>query len=271
MVDLLTNELWKPYLKTGVEAFWQILKILILYWVSRRFLSFFIRRSFHLLIERLPPSSPGQIARLKTLETLSLSGLRYTLLFIASLLLLKVLFPNLDPGSIVATAGVAGFAIGFGAQRLVRDIISGFFLLLEDQFAVGDYVAIGNITGVVEEIGLRITRIRDDAGRLNILANGDIGTVTNFSRGRYLLNLEVGTSAEVPEERVAQVVEEVACETVDQKMIFRLTFRGPIGGDAGKVVYRIDAEVNPKERISAEIKLRRSLRNHFTQAQIPWL
>lgn len=271
MADFLTSEFWKPFLKTGVSAFWQILKILILYWVSRHFLSFSIKRSFHLLMKRLPVSSPGQRARLKTLETLSLSGLRYTLLFLISLLLLKVLFPNLDPGSIVATAGVAGFAIGFGAQRLVRDIISGFFLLLEDQFAVGDYVAIGNITGVVEEIGLRITRIRDDAGRLNILANGDIGTVTNFSRGRYLLNLDVGTSTEVPEERVAQIVEEVAHETVDQKTIFRLILRGPIGGDASKVVYRIDAEVNPIERIPAEINLRRSLRHHFAQAQIPWL
>jgi small conductance mechanosensitive channel len=90
---------------------------------------------------------------------------------------------------------VAGLAVGFGAQKLVKDVITGFFLLLEDQYAVGDYVTIGTVTGTVEELGMRITRLRDDDGRLYILSNGDIGQVCNMSRGPLAGVLEVAIAA----------------------------------------------------------------------------
>ena len=86
-------------------------------------------------------------------------------------------------GPLLAGAGVVGLAVGFGAQQLVRDVISGFFILVEDQFGVGDTVTAGGVTGTVESMTLRLTRLRGDDGALHHLRNGDLGTVSNTSRG----------------------------------------------------------------------------------------
>jgi small conductance mechanosensitive channel len=86
-------------------------------------------------------------------------------------------------GPLLAGAGVVGVAVGFGAQQLVRDVISGFFILVEDQFGVGDSVTAGGVSGTVESMTLRLTRLRGDDGALHHLRNGDLGIVTNTSRG----------------------------------------------------------------------------------------
>jgi small conductance mechanosensitive channel len=86
-------------------------------------------------------------------------------------------------GPLLAGAGVVGLAIGFGAQQLVRDVISGFFILVEDQYGVGDTVTLGGVTGTVESMTLRLTRVRGDDGVLHHVRNGDLGTVSNASRG----------------------------------------------------------------------------------------
>lgn len=117
-----------------------------------------------------------------TLAALLKSVLTYTVSFLALVTVLQTGFA-IDMTSILAAAGVLGVAVGFGAQTLVKDIISGFFLLFEDQFSVGDRVTLEGFTGVVEELGLRATRIRGAAGDLFILPNGSISKVTNHSRG----------------------------------------------------------------------------------------
>ena len=92
---------------------------------------------------------------------------------------------------LLSFASVLGLAIGFGAQRLVRDVITGLFILGEGQFDVGDHVTIGAVTGVVESMELRVTRIRDDQGRIYVVANGDITQVFNASRGDIKLPIDV--------------------------------------------------------------------------------
>ena len=91
----------------------------------------------------------------------------------------------------LGAASVLGLAIGFGAQKLVRDVITGLFILGEGQFDAGEWVTIGAVTGMVEEIGLRVTRLRDDQGRIYLIANGDITQVFNASRGNVRLAVEV--------------------------------------------------------------------------------
>jgi len=117
------------------------------------------------------------------------------LLFVFAVAVLGRLGINVT--AIVGTASVAGLAFGFGAQKLIKDLISGFILLLEDQYAVGETVTIGTVTGTVEEVGMRVTRIRDDEGRLHLLGNGDIGAVCNHSRGTVGAHVEVGIAAGV--------------------------------------------------------------------------
>jgi small conductance mechanosensitive channel len=87
---------------------------------------------------------------------------------------------NVNTGSILAGVGVVGLAVGIGAQGLVKDVVNGFFILFEDQFAVGDYVNIAGVTGTVEDMGLRVTKIREATGDLHIISNGEITQVTRL-------------------------------------------------------------------------------------------
>lgn len=135
--------------------------------------------------------------RLVTLRTVSKSIIRYLVYFIGAIMILSEL--GVDTASLIAGAGIVGLAVGFGAQNLVKDVIMGFFILFEDQYAVGDYIAVAGVSGVVESIGLRVTRIRDFGGELHIIPNGSIGMVTNF-RGhdmRVIFNVSVPYSVDL--------------------------------------------------------------------------
>ena len=88
-----------------------------------------------------------------------------------------------DPTTLMAGAGIVGLAVGLGAQSLVTDVVSGFFILFENQYLVGDYVQIGNATGVVEAVGIRVTEVRDGKGKVHLIPNGQIKGVVNYSKG----------------------------------------------------------------------------------------
>lgn len=122
--------------------------------------------------------------RAKTLGALLLSILHYTVYFIAAIMVLQTF--GVPASSIIASAGIVGLAVGFGAQNLVKDIISGFFILFEDQFSVGEYVTVAGVTGTVEQLGLRSTTIREWTGHLYTIPNGEIGMVKNYNRGPIL-------------------------------------------------------------------------------------
>ncbi len=140
-------------------------------------------------------ASERQSGRVRTLIGLARSIADFVLLFVFAVTLLGRLGINVT--AIVGTASVAGLAFGFGAQKLIKDLISGFILLLEDQYAVGEIVTIGAVTGTVEELGMRVTRIRDDEGRIHVLGNGDITSVCNHARGPIGAHVEVGIGAQV--------------------------------------------------------------------------
>jgi small-conductance mechanosensitive channel len=155
------------------------------------------------LIDRVlepPPQLKGrylQEKRSKTLNSLLKSVLRYFVYFIAILVILDIF--ELPTASILASAGIAGLAVGFGAQNLVRDVITGFFLIFEDQFSVGDYISAGGAEGIVEGIGFRVTKIRDFGGQLHFIPNGVIDKVSNFSTGnmRVLLDIRISYRTDI--------------------------------------------------------------------------
>jgi small-conductance mechanosensitive channel len=150
-----------------------------------------------------------------TLTKLLKSIVRYVIFFIAGLTILKNV--GLDPTPVIAGAGVLGLAIGFGAQSLVRDIINGFFIIFEDQFNVGDYVMINNsITGTIEEMGLRITRVREWNGRLHNLANGEIKQITNYNRDKMRPIVSVRVPYEENMEEVFNKLGQV-CKDIGEK------------------------------------------------------
>lgn len=133
----------------------------------------------HFLPGREMPGRPyGTPKEVRTLAALIKSTLKYVTGFLALGFLFRVFKINLTP--LLVSAGVLGFTIGFGAQSFIRDCLSGLTLLFEKNLSVGDYVEIAGSTGVIEEIGVRTTKIRDVSGQLHILFNGNITLVKNF-------------------------------------------------------------------------------------------
>jgi small conductance mechanosensitive channel len=117
----------------------------------------------------------------RTLVPLLQSMCQYVLYFGSVVVMLGVL--GVDTRPILAGAGILGLAVGLGAQSLVTDVVSGFFILFENQFLVGDYVKIGDAAGTVEEVGMRVTKVRDGQGKLHIIPNGQIKGVISYSKG----------------------------------------------------------------------------------------
>ena len=142
-----------------------------------------------------------------TLSGLMKSIIRYTIYIIMAISVLNVL--NIPTQSILAAAGLGGLALGFGAQNLVKDVISGFFILFEDQYAVGDYVSIGPATRNVEDIGLRITKIRAFNGDLHIIPNGEIKTVINHSRGNSLAIIDISIAYEADADKAISILKDI--------------------------------------------------------------
>lgn len=135
--------------------------------------------------------------RAKTLGSIMRSAATGVIYTIAFLMALGELDINLGP--LVASAGIAGIALGFGAQSIVKDFLSGFFMLVEDQYAVGDIVDVGEASGVVESISLRTTQLRDVNGTLWYVPNGEIARVANKSQqwARAVLDIEVAYDTDI--------------------------------------------------------------------------
>jgi len=131
------------------------------------------------------------------------SALRYTVIFAAGLSVLGQF--NVDLRPVLAGAGVLGLAIGFGAQNLVRDVISGFFIILEGQYAVGDLVEINGVFGRVEWVGLRTTRLREPNGQLRHFANGNITSANNYTEDQISYVVTVPVPPEEPSEPIPLV------------------------------------------------------------------
>ena len=129
---------------------------------------------------------PGQVARqaerARTIGTVLTSTFSAFVWLVAFGMILGEF--GFDLGPVIASAGIVGVAIGLGAQTLVKDILSGIFMLVEDQYGVGDTVKVGEVEGTVEQVGLRITTVRDSAGTLWYLRNGEILVVGNKSKKR---------------------------------------------------------------------------------------
>ncbi|KZZ85440.1 mechanosensitive ion channel family protein [Bacillus sp. SJS] len=153
--------------------------------------------------------SPLRISerRENTLAKLLSNVLAYVVYFAALLMVLETM--SLDVKALLAGAGIVGLAVGFGAQNLVRDIITGFFIIFEDQFSVGDVIRVGGFEGTVEEIGLRTTKIKSWTGELHILPNGSIVEVTNFSIHNSTAVVDINVAYESDIQHVEEVIRDL--------------------------------------------------------------
>lgn len=177
---------------------------------------------------------------------------------------------NINTTSILATAGIGGLAVGFGAQSLVKDLITGFFILSEDQYAIGDYVKIGDYEGVVEELGLRVTKLRDFTGDLHIIPNSSIEIVSNRTRGAMRAMVKVSISYDENIDRVVKILEDVC---LDIKKNNSLIVEGPtILGVTDLGEYKVDitiiAKSEPMEQWAVEREIRKKVKEAFDKENI---
>ena len=203
--ELLADRLGLGVLESRVALVVLELVFLVLFYIGVRWL---LKRGMRRVGEQLASKATNahQAARVRSLTTVLQHTIHFVMAFVFIVSGLSLLGINIAP--IIGTASVAGLAFGFGAQKLVKDVITGYFLLLEDQYVAGDYVTIGAVTGTVEELGMRITRIRDDDGKLYILSNGDIAQVCNHSRGLVGASFELSVGAAEDITVVTKLIEE---------------------------------------------------------------
>ncbi len=168
----------------------------------------------HLLVDKsmaMPDDvSIAEQQRHMTITPIIKNLLKYGVYFVAFVLVLGAL--NLNPWPLLAGAGIVGVVIGLGAQPLINDIVSGFFILFENLYLVGDYVETGTGRGIVEAIEMRTTRIRDPNGQLHIIRNGQLGNVVNFSKGYTNAVVEVSVSYDANLDQVFQVLRQAGEE-----------------------------------------------------------
>jgi small conductance mechanosensitive channel len=229
------------------------------------------------LIARLLLATPGATddtqRRRITFVALLQSIVKYTIYFCVSLMVLKDF--GVDPTPILAGAGILGLTLGLGAQKIVQDVLNGLLLLFEDQILQGDYIKIGETEGVVEQMSLRITRIRDRLGRLHIMRNGEVQNVINYSRGWTLTVVEMGVSYEDDLGKALRVIGEV-CVRLPEMMPGHVVEVPQVCGietiGATSIGVRIEAKVAPGAHYDVKRTLHRMLIDTFTanQLEIPY-
>jgi len=268
-MNLFTGAFWSGLLTVILMRVWDIAKILIFFVVVRFIAYRLIDRVLNTICNR-ERGGPTAVStgRVKTLGGLIKSTVSYTLIFISGVMLLRVV--NIDIAPVLTAAGVVGLAVGFGSQKLVRDIISGFFIVLENQYAVGDYVTIGTVTGTVSELGMRTTQLRDDMGKLVIIANGDIIQVANYSRGPLQAVLEVSVAPDSDLAKARSIIDEIGKEVASSVdgVITAPTADGVTAADASKITIRISGEVKPGRTDAVQTALRERILARFAQEGI---
>jgi len=162
------------------------------------------------------PQAPGPEARMATLLPLLRMILLVTLVVMVGLSVLSSAGVNIAP--LLAGAGVLGVAIGFGAQSLVKDIVSGIFFLIDDAFRVGEYIEIGNLRGVVESMSVRSLRVRHHRGAVHTIPFGELASLTNYSRDWVIMKMEFRVPFETDVKLVKKIVKQIGAEMLEDPL-----------------------------------------------------
>ena len=251
-------EQWQEIVLQWGGAFFRLILIIILAKLALKFGLQFLRS----VLKKIE-QNPFLGKRVLVVSGLLKSFYRYLVVFIALLMIMKELQLDLTP--ILAGAGIAGLAIGFGAQSLIKDIITGFFIIIEDQFSVGDYITIDSLSGIVEQVDLRSSRIRDTNGQLHIIPNSMIGIVTNFSRGPQRSLVSISIDYEENVENVLEILTDL-CASLSAKypeISDGPTVLGVTNMGEAAVTIQVVAKTEPMKQWHIERELRKEINKCF--------
>jgi small conductance mechanosensitive channel len=222
-------------------------------------------------------SAPGRPAQLREQQTRTLAGVLYgagsKVVWVVALLTAVREF-HIDITPALTLAGLASLAVGFGAQTLVRDVITGIYIVLEDQYIVGDTIQFGDYVGRVEHLTLRRTVIRDARGALVTIANGEIRTVSNLSRDWSQAFVDVSLAPESPIEKTMQALESAAAAlrgdpAWSQTLVDGPRILGVQSFDRSSSTVRLQVRTAPTRQDEVARELRRRIQVEFQKQGIP--
>jgi small-conductance mechanosensitive channel len=265
----LGEEAWKAVRDWLLTSGLRIAFILVVSLIASRSLRVLRARLEKIIAGAVPTEEQAQRAR--TLTRVIYSTALVAMAIIAGLMILREL--GLDITPLIAGASVAGVALGLGAQTLIRDVIGGFFILLEDQFAVGDSIQVGNIGGAVEKMTLRATFLRDLEGTLHVIPNGEIRIVSNLTKNWSRAMVDLGVAYEEDIGRVMAALGRIGHDLYQDEEFAPLLLEEPTvtGVEAlgdWAVTVRIMAKTKPGKQWQVARELRRRIKESFEREGI---
>lgn len=243
--------------------------------------TYLILKSIRILItrmERILVKERGEFVsaietekRVKTLSNLLMKAASLAVFVIAFMMILREI--GMDIAPIIAGAGIVGLAVGFGAQNLVRDVISGFFMIMENQIRVGDVAVINGKGGLVEEINLRTIVLRDLEGTVHVFPNGTINTLSNMSKGWSRYVVDVGVAYKENVDHVMQVLKEIGeelyrDESFGPMILEPLQVLGVDDFGSSEVIIKCAIKTQPLKQWDVGRELRRRIKNTFDEKGI---
>jgi small conductance mechanosensitive channel len=226
----------------------------------------------------IPEKDPLQAAEAKKRAQTLGNTLRHTLLIVISFIGLLMILGELgiQLGPLLATAGIGALAIGFGAQSLVKDVISGFFIILENQYRIGDAIEAAGVSGLVESVSLRRTVLRDLEGKVHTIPNGEIKIVSNLSKEWARSVLDVGISYREDVDHVIDLLEQIGRELAAEEpwksaILEPLQIFGVERFEDSQLVIRMVVKTVPLKQWEVGRELRKRIKNRFDEKgiQIP--
>lgn len=255
----ISPEEWTDHTIEALVVIVQLLLLTLLFFLAK----WFINRIFSKRMAKRIRFSPSatNIARMQTISVLVKNAITYFLYFVYFYYILTIL--GIPIGTLLAGAGVAGIAIGLGAQQLIKDIINGFFIILENQFEVGNWVEFKdiNVSGEVMEVGIRTTTIRAASGEIFYVPNSEILTINNQSRNQRTVNIDIPVHDEANIHELEAVVEQVSNRNMNEfsdLLTDEPSIIGFVRGMDQSFNYRIAYTVKNGEQYKLEAKLYRS-------------
>jgi moderate conductance mechanosensitive channel len=269
-----------------LQEFWRNWEHDTLYWVRHDaptivvalVVAFVLLQMLHLLTSRLlrfaeretTPASRRRM-QIRTIATIINSFGMAIIVFIAGLQILKAVHFDIAP--LLASAGIAGLAIGFGAQTLVKDVLNGFLIVMENQYDLGDIISIGGVKGTVETMTLRRTVLRDADGSVHIVPNSEIHVVSNLTRDWTQVTLHVAVAYKEPSDRVIGLLQDVARDIRNDPDFAEALVADPqVPGiervSGGEVDYLLIAKTRPSDQYRVSRELRRRIKECFQKNNI---
>jgi len=247
----------------------KIVLILIGAYILIRVLRAIANKSTDLQIRKLPPGV--RVQQVRTVAGVLTSVGVFVISFVALLMVLGQLGLNLGP--MLASAGIAGLAIGFGAQTLVHDFINGFFILLENQYDIGDTVRIAGVKGTVERMSLRNTVLRDEDGTVHIVPNSAIQIVSNATRDWSQLALRVTVAYSEPSDKIVSLLKQIGAdlrnsETFSQDIVSDIDVPGIDRVGNGEAEYLVLIKTRPNKQYAVSREMRRRIKEVFEKNNV---